>query len=181
MTVYRKDLTANRVRALVDYDARTGVFIWRLQADARTPPEKRWNRLFAGRVAGTTDRRGYLRIKVRGTYYGGHRLAWLWMTGDWPPEDIDHVNKNPSDNRFCNLRLASRSQNQANVSAKSHNKLGLKGVCRRTLPGYTKPYHAQIKKDGKVRSLGHYASAEEAHEAYVRAAKDTHGEFWRST
>lgn len=175
MTIYRKDLSPTQIRDLLDYEPATGLFTWRARV-GEDPSVKAWNTRFAGELAGTIDRRGYRRIKIHSTYYAGHRLAWIWMTGEWPPEDVDHINLNKGDNRFSNLRLASRSENQANVPAKSHNKLGIKGVCWKPAQGF----HAQIKKNGKVRSLGHYKTAEEAHAAYVKAATEVHGEFARA-
>lgn len=175
MTFYRKDLSPEEIRERLEYFPDTGEFVWRHRL-GNTHEAKCWNPKFAGKSAGTIDRRGYRRIKIHGTYYAGHRLAWVWMTGEWPPEDVDHANCDKSDNRFSNLRLATRSQNCANVSKKSHNKSGLKGAC------YSKTqcaYHAQIKKDGKIYHLGWHETAEAAHAAYKAAALKFHGEFAR--
>lgn len=179
MTVYRKELTADQVRSLLDYYPETGEFIWKMRIGTVFEVSK-FNAIHAGQPAGHLDARGYRRLKIFGDYHAGHRIAWLWMTGEWPPEDIDHINCNKSDNRFSNLRLANRSQNIANQGARADNKLGLKGVCFKPKSRGSRHYHAQIKKDGKVYSLGYFATAEEGHAAYVAAAAEKHGEFART-
>jgi hypothetical protein len=177
MTVYsRKDLSAKEVRELLDYFPDTGEFIWRFRL-GNEHSVICWNPKFAGKSAGHFDAKGYKRIKIHATYYAGHRLAWLWMTGEWPPEDVDHINCNKSDNRFNNLRLATRGQNVANTGLKRHNKSGFKGVCYKPR---ARVYYAQITKNGKVHYLGRFQTPEEAHAVYVRAANQMHGEFARA-
>ncbi len=171
MIRYVKDLTATYVRFLLGYDPVSGAFVWLLR-EGDVP----FNAQYAGKQAGSVDKKGYRRIKIDARYHAAHRLAWLWMTGEWPPEEVDHINGNRADNRFVNLRLATKSQNQANARIRRHNKVGLKGVCYTPRQGY----HAQISHGGKVHNLGFFATAQEAHEVYVRAAKEKHGEFARA-
>lgn len=106
-----------------------------------------------------------------------HRLAWFFMTGEWPILDIDHINGDRSDNRWSNLRLANDSQNGANKRRYKNNKSGFKGVI---WDARHKRFKAQLKKDGKVLNLGRYHTAEEAHEAYCKAAATLHGDFANS-
>lgn len=93
-------------------------------------------------------------------------------------EIVDHINGNGLDNRRANLRLCTKQQNSQNRSLKSTNKLGLKGV--QFVKGYKSPYRAKIILSGKHVYLGHYATPEEAHEAYCKAAQFYFGEFWRA-
>ncbi len=160
----RQPLTAERLRELLDYDPLTGVFRWR---HMRTGVPK------SGMAAGTVDDQGYLRIGVDGMRFRGHRLAWLYMTGVWPTDQIDHENGVRNDNKFANLREATRGQNQMN--SKSWAASGLKGVV-----SAKKRWQAQANWGGKHRYLGSFKTAEEAHEAYCRAAAAQDPEFWRA-
>jgi hypothetical protein len=103
-----------------------------------------------------------------------HRLAYLYMTGRCPADQIDHKDGNRSNNCWDNLREATGSQNQCNRPARRTNKLGLKGVHKRRYG-----YRAELKGDGRRIDLGSFPTAEAAHEAYVAAAKQFHGEFAR--
>lgn len=96
------------------------------------------------------------------------------MTGKWPPFDVDHKNGITSDNRFENLRLATRAQNRANVGKTSRNSTGFKGVKYSNRGG---AYVANIGCGGKKHYLGHFPSAKAAYEAYCVAADRMHGEF----
>lgn len=150
----------------VSYDPSTGVFTW---AKTRT------NRVKIGDVAGCIHSKGYLIIRILGTQYYAHRLAWLYVHGIFPPQ-VDHKNTVKSDNRIDNLRVATSTQNNCNVGATSRNKSGYKGVS--WYPRFKK-WRACIKKDGKQRHLGYFSSAEEAALAYESSGIDLHGEFFR--
>jgi HNH endonuclease/AP2 domain len=153
------------LKELLRYDPKTGLFYW----NCARP------KIRVGQVAGTRKHhKGYVIIEILSQAYAAHRLAWFYMTGVWPTEHIDHVNKNKSDNRFDNLREATRAQNRAN--SKTLNKHGLKGVYfHKWLK--EKPYEARITSERKQRSLGCFATPEEAHEAYRKAFIELHGEF----
>ena len=125
-------ITADRLRAALDYDPDTGVFRW-LPRDP--PPVASWNSRYAGKVAGRLNapklgRPAYRKIRLHDREYKAHRLAWVYMTGRWPREDIDHVDGDPLNNRFGNLREASRGQNLRNARCHSDAAVGLKGVSR---------------------------------------------------
>src|SRR5215467_8628570 len=97
------EIDATRVREVLDYDFETGRFTWRVK---RT-------RVTVGDLAGCLDA-GRYKIRISGRNYWAHRLAFLWMTGEWPQGEVDHKNGNPTDNRWSNLRDATRPQNQHN-------------------------------------------------------------------
>lgn len=167
------NITADLVRSILDYCPETGKFIWRVRSDVR----KEWNTKHAGKEAGTLDPAGYIRIKIYDQRVMAHRLAWLHYHGEYPAEDIDHINLDRSDNRISNLRAATRSENHRNRRVYSHSKLGIKGV--KLIKG--KYYAARIGiGSGKMKHIGCYASAEEARAAYLKAQKDYHGEFART-
>lgn len=167
----RDDLTAQYVRSILDYDPATGEFRWKRRADQG----KRWNSRYAGTVAGCTHPDGHRRLKIGNRNYWAHRLAWLIVHGEWPERDLDHRNGNPTDNRLANLRLATLSQNIANARRRADNTTGFKGVVRQG-----QRFRAQIKQAGKTLHLGMFDTPEEAHAAYVAAARERFGDFARA-
>jgi hypothetical protein len=132
-----------------------------------------------GKKAGYVKKnKGYVYIEIDGKSYSAHRLAWFYVTGKIPQNQIDHINGKKADNRFENLREASNGQNRANT--RSGSKHGIKGV--RRLPWMkdgTKCWQAQITHNKKVHYLGCFYTKEEAHSAYCDAAKRLHGSFAR--
>lgn len=134
------------------------------------------NRTRVGSVAGSLSERGYRYIQFKGRKYMAHHIAWAMHYGEWPPErvEIDHENRDASDNRIDNLRLASRSQNNLNRGRLRNNRAGLKGVTFHKSMGR---WRATISVDGRHKHIGYYPTPEEAHAAYVKAAYDFHGEF----
>lgn len=159
-------ITQHRLKQLLDYDPETGVFRWRELAHNRVHCVK------IGDVAGGLNAHGYVMVAVDGKKYPAHRLAWLYVHGHWPKEQIDHKNRCRDDNRLCNLRSATRSQNGANSPAPKNNKSGFKGV-----NFFRGAWHATIRKDGRTRYLGRHETPEAASEAYKRAASSLFGEF----
>jgi hypothetical protein len=157
--------TAERVRELLHYDPETGVWTWKVN---------RHNRRLAGRVAGAVNSHGYRQITIDGVRHLASRLAFLWMERTWPPDQVDHRDMNPTNDRWANLRLASRSQNFGNQHAYSSNRLGVKGVSR-----VGKRYLAQIQKDGVKVYLGRFDRVEDAALAYRVAAEAAYGDFAR--
>jgi HNH endonuclease len=115
------ELTATRLQEVLHYDPETGVFRWRISFG-------RWGKTLAGSIAGGPRGNGYHRIKIDGRSYSTHRLVWLWVKGEWPRDQIDHVNMDRADNRFANLREATASRNKANMRALPTNTSGAKGV-----------------------------------------------------
>jgi hypothetical protein len=116
-------------------------------------------------------------IRVNNVLHYAHRLAYLYMLGEWPTDDIDHANGISSDNRWANLRPATRSQNLANKGKSPFNTSGFKGVsfCKTT-----DRWRAQIEVRGTPVHIGRYDTPEEAHAAYIEAAREYFGEFARA-
>ena len=160
------ELTAERLRDLLDYDPETGIFRCR-RGRGRTP---------AGAIAGSPYGKGYLGIKIDYRLYYNHRLAWLYMTGEWPKDQVDHKNRIRDDNRWENLREATNGQNTVN-SVRSKASGLPRGVYLRRRK---RPYKAQIVKDGKWHNLGAYSTVDEASQAYQVAAAKFHGEFFQA-
>lgn len=158
-------LTQEKLKQLLSYDPRTGVFLWRVW---------RPNGVKVGDVAGFVSASGYLKIKVEGHPYYAARLAWFYMTGRWPKEMIDHVDQDKLNNQWSNLREAWRSQNIAHK--RGWAKSGFKGV-RHRAKCPNRPWVAFIKANGRVRELGSFVTPEEANAAYLSAAKLAFGEF----
>jgi len=159
-------ITQERLRYLLNYDPDTGKFTWLHPTS---------NRVAAGRQAGNLDSLGYIQISLDGRDYRGHRLAWLYMTGKIPEAEVDHVNRDRSDNRWANLRVATREENARNRVAYKNNKTGLKGVSRKG-----SRYSAKIWMDGASRLIGWFDTPEEAHDAFRVASNENFGEFARA-
>lgn len=158
-------LTHARLIEALDYEPGTGLFRHR---ETKTC-------VVAGQIAGSTAV-GYVRIYIDGKPYKAHRLAWLYIHGQWPGKFIDHINGDKSDNRASNLREADRAQNGANIALKSHNTSGLKGVSWYAPNGKWK---AQIQVRGQKIFLGYHETKEAAHEAFCAAASQHFGEYAR--
>lgn len=161
-------MDAAQVRELFDYDPETGLLRWRIAISSHKP----------GEVAGRSKAHRYIEIRFEGRWYTGHRLAFAWMEGRWPDPEVDHKNGDKLDNRWSNLREATKSQQAANRKLACTNKVGLKGVIRVTRYGVTK-FEARLRIDGKQHHLGRFETAQEAHAAYVVAAEKYHGQFAR--
>lgn len=161
-------LDAAAAHRLFTYDPETGV----LRRKEATTGNAR-----AGDAAGHLDAKGYIKVCVLGKPRGAHQIVWLMMTGEWPPALIDHKNRNTSDNRWSNLRLASYGQNSANRGLGKNSGSGFKGV---TLQRKHGTFKAAIKVNGKNIHLGCFTTAEEAHAAYASAATMYFGEYARA-
>lgn len=158
-------LTATRLRQVIKYNPKTGVFLW--------PVTKK--KLRGGkRVAGELTNVGYRRIMIDGQRYLAHRLAWLFVYGVWPSGQLDHVNRNRGDNRISNLREATNPQNQANSKHRINNTSGYRGVTFRKDRGH---WRADIRVQGRAIYLGSFEHAEVAAIAYYAAAKKYYGKF----
>lgn len=158
------NITADRLRELIDYDPETGIFRWRIPRGG--------NRV--GDIAGCPDSHNYHLIGIDRKVYVAHRLAWLWMTGCWPEDDIDHVNRDKKDNRWANLREATRSQNIINSPPRKDSRSGLRGI---SWDGARSKWVSQIGVAGKNIHLGRFKTKEEAYQAYKDAAIAAYGEF----
>ena len=168
---YVDDIDAATVRSLLSYDPETGVFRW--LSDRKSGAHGSITHAHAGDVAGSIVH-GYVIIGIGKTLYRAHRLAWLYMTGEWPSLDIDHIDTCRANNAFANLRLATRTMNaENNRRARKNSSSGLAGVYH--VPrSPAKPWKAQIRSDGKQHYLGCFATCEEAHAAFVAAKRQLH-------
>lgn len=154
-------LTAERLRELLSYDQETGVFTWRVQTN---------NRVKVGMVAGSLNGQGYVQLRVDGIRYAAHRLAWLYVHGEWPKHQIDHINGSKADNRIANLRDGTQSLNQQNRrTALSTNKTGFLGVA-----SFKGKFRALIYVKGKHVELGSFETPERAHAVYIEAKRKYH-------
>jgi hypothetical protein len=163
----KPSLTAEKARELLEYSQETGLFTWK----------QRVGNVAAGSVAGALSNRGYTQIKVGGAAHSAHRLAWLWMTGEWPVLSIDHINGVRTDNRWRNLRLADPYQQGYNQGNRKSNTVGLKGV---SLNKRLNKFQVQVRHGGKRTYVGIFDTPEQAHSAYCEAIVDLHGEFARN-
>jgi hypothetical protein len=139
----------------LDYAPNTGIFNWKRSPVPRIP---------IGTPAGCLAN-GYIQIRFKGQLYYAHRLAYLYMTGSFPKQEIDHVNQNKSDNRWANLREVSGTENQRNTSKSKNNTSGFTGV---TWDKRKNRWMAKIMVDRKSKFLGYFKDLNEA--ATVRAA-----------
>ena len=153
-------LTQVRLKDVVEYDSMTGIFV-RREHIRRAP---------AGSIVGTKRSNGYLAMKIDGESYYLHRLAFLYVTGSMPSDNVDHINGDKSDNRFSNLRPATVSQNSMNRPKQTNNTSGYKGVL---WDKSKEKWKAQIKS----RFIGYYNTAEAAHQAYIKVAEREFGEY----
>lgn len=182
----KKDIiTAEFVRSILDYNPETGSLIWKARVPDMFAPNKRgsqewecnrWNSRYASKDAGKPDAKGYLRLSIHRKFYQGSRIIWLWMTGEWPKEFIDHVNIDPADNSWINLREASRSQNGANRHIPKANTTGLKGVHWMKA---NRKWLAQIRVKKRQFYLGLFDCPAAAHFAYLVETDNHFGNFGR--
>lgn len=159
----RDALTQIEFKSLISYNPETGLFTWLKSA----------GRVKKGDVAGCLSQKGYIEIRINGFLYKAHRLAVLYMTGKWP-EITDHKNRVKHDNRWTNLRLCNKSENNRNRGMLSNNTSGFKGVTGPTPSGKWK---AEIGVGDKKICLGHFSTAAEAGRVASEARKKYYGEY----
>lgn len=162
------DLTQKILLECLSYDKGTGLFTW-LDRPASHFNTKRGRSIFkavyAGKQAGDLSREGYVVIGLFGKLYKAHRLAWMHVFGELPKDWIDHINRNRSDNRIENLRLATPKLNAENASMRSDNRSGVKGV---SWHQKSKSWVAQISHHRKKIHIGCFQTVEAAADARLR-------------
>jgi len=158
-------ITHDRLLELLAYDPKTGLFRWYVKRRGRGSTS--W---FSGSIHGA----GYRVIGIDLRLYLAHRLAWFYVHGVWPTNELDHKDRNRSNNAIENLREATRSENGRNTSLRSDNTSGAKGVIWSKACG---KWLAQIHAEGRGSFIGVFESKEEAIRAYAEEAKKCFGEF----
>jgi hypothetical protein len=152
------------IREAFDYDRETGALVRKFKGGHVRP---------AGAKKSHT---GYTKIGFNGREYPAHRLIWWLVYGELPIAFVDHVNGDKSDNRLCNLRLATDAQNKRNVGKRAHNTSGFKGV---TWDKINRRWLAHATLNGIGINLGRHSTKESAAEAYRNFARENHGEFYK--
>ncbi|MCD6322423.1 MAG: HNH endonuclease [Clostridiales bacterium] len=165
----KKLITQTELKELLSYDKHTGIFMW-------ITNNPRYAK-FKGTQAGAVGSKGYINIEIKGRTYKAHRLAWLYITGLHPTDEIDHKNRITNDNKFLNLRNTTGLVNTKNKTLYKNNKGGTNGV----YPTRSGKYSAKIRVNKKLIALGVYAEKNDAIIARKNAEKlygfnDNHGQ-----
>lgn len=167
-------LTAEIIREILEYRPLDGVFYWRNEGRAGFNNSAIFHK--AGDIAGTKRKvDGRVVIRINGKLYLRYRLAWLWVAGVWPLAEIDHIDGDPTNDRFSNLRDASRTKNQENMRLpqKTKESSAFLGVYANK-KGRKKRWRSAISVAGKQISLGAFYNEIDAYEAYVHAKRNLH-------
>lgn len=169
-------ITQELLHQLFNYNPLTGIFLFKERTSNLKRSSKddvRWNKRYAGKVAGFDHYEGYRSISIYGKQQMAHRMAFLYTHG-FTPEIIDHINQDKKDNRISNLRPASKSENAMNAKRPSTSSSGIKGV------SFHKPtgkWRARVMVDKKEVHLGLFFTAPDAAIAVTKARAELHGEF----
>lgn len=163
--VSRPELTAEYLRSVLRYDPDTGIFTWKV----RTSP-----RVKVGDTTGSLDGNGYLQIRLQSRKHLAHRLAWLYVHGVWPKDQIDHINRIRTDNRIANLREVTNKQNLQNAGKRSNNTSGHSGV---RWYRQSSKWVVVITHNYKRTHLGYFENLEDA----VAARKAAEKLYWADT
>lgn len=163
-----RHISQDLLKTLLRYNKRTGLFVWLVSIKS----------VKAGDAAGTFNGR-YMAIKIRRRSYMQHRLAWLYVTGEWPENEIDHRDTDKCNNRWRNLREATRLQNMHNLRPMKNKKYSkLKGV---TFAKGRRKWMANIREGRRYSTfIGYYDTEQAAHRAYKKRARALHGKFART-
>jgi len=157
-------LDVNSLKEDICYNPKTGCFTLRKDLNPRAKASKQIGYLY---------NKGYVRVPYKGLKLSGHKLAWALFYGEWPKEDIDHINMDRSDNRIDNLRLANKSQNAMNRKALTGKSCGV------SFHKTSGKFQARITVCGQTKYLGLFKTENEAAEEYNKFARELHGKFAR--
>lgn len=162
-------ITLDNVRDIFDYDPVAGCLVWKARQEI-TRGDRGFNKRCAGKPAGTVSHNGYVNINFQKACYLAHRLIWMHVHGIKPEQAIDHIDRDRSNNRLSNLRVATFAQNLFN----SEGRVRKFGV---SISSGGKLWRSQITIDKKRKYLGTFPDQESAAEAYRQAARSHYGEF----
>ncbi len=162
----RYQLTQSYLKQVLDYEPSTGIWVWKHNSGSAT----------IGKLAGCYNPKGYLVIRIGSFGYEAQLLAWLYMTGVLPTYGlhVDHIDTNPANNRWGNLRLATHAQQQWNTGLSSRNTSGVKGVTWSRQMG---KWLARVQVNNKRINLGYYETVEQARIATTLARETYHGQY----
>jgi len=146
-------LTQKELKKLLNYDPKTGIFTW------KSRDSKAWNTRRSGKTAGQFDRGGYILIGILGKRYLAHRLAFLYMTGNCPHDQTDHIDHDRGNNKWNNLRAVTQAENQRNRALAKNNTSGLSGV---HWSKSNKKWMVRVKVNRKRIYLGSFSTKDEA-------------------
>lgn len=158
-------ITQKELKSILNYNPDTGIFTWAIKPNRS---------IKIGDIAGSLEGRGYHRIMLNRKAYKTHRLAWLYVYGEFPLNEIDHIDQNKTNNKINNLRECSRGNNNCNILNRKNNKSGYKGVSWNKAKG---KWISQIQSNKQKIFLGSFDCQKKAHIAYCEAANKYHGEF----
>jgi hypothetical protein len=159
-------MNIDALKSLLQYDPETGLIYWIAKGKGKIKKK----------AAGTLLHSGYLGICIGPKRWQAHRIAWALHHGDWPKDQVDHINGIKTDNRACNLREATNSQNGKNLKLSKANKTGIAGVCWNEKH---QSYRAYIKVEHQQKYLGTFKTIEEAAKARHDAEDQYFGEWKR--
>jgi hypothetical protein len=154
------NITQERLKELLHYDPDTGVFIWIKKSSPKT---------LIGSAAGSLSKEGYWRIMIDGKSHKTHRLAWLYVYGEFPNGILDHINRDKADNRISNLRIVTFSENNQNSKIYKNNTSGVTGVYWHKVQ---QKWKACVRISRKLKHLGSFITMEEAIAARRLAEKE---------
>lgn len=160
-------MNIDALKSLLRYDPETGLIYWTAKGKG----------MIKKKAAGTLLHSGYLGICIGPKRWQAHRIAWALHHGQWPKDQIDHINGVKTDNRICNLREATNAQNGKNLKLSKANKTGIAGVC---WSKRYQNYRAYIKVEHKQKYLGTFKTIEGAAKARHDAEDQYFGEWKRN-
>ena len=161
-------LTQEYLKSILDYDCETGIFKWKVSNSPRVK---------IGDITGCLHHTGYLFIRINKKQYLAHRLAWLYVNGNWPKDMIDHIDGIRNNNKISNLRQASRTENQQNSKLSKRNTSGIKGISWHKA---SKKWQVAFKINGKSKTFGYFNDLELAELVVNEARLKYHGNFARA-
>jgi len=163
----KQELTQEYLKSILDYNPDTGIFTWKHRDDRSNS----WNTRYAGSEAGAISSECVINISINKKLYIATRLAWLYVYGYFPDYTLHYINNISLDNRIKNICKHNRMEMSQNRKKQKNNTSSFVGVC---FNKYHNKFQAQIAANGKIKYLGYFNTAEEAHEAYLKAKAHYH-------